>query len=177
MTNYRRDKHPGATWFFTVNIAQRYQCLLIDNIDILRSAFRSIHASHPFIVNAIVILPDHLHTIWTLPEDDANYPLRWRLIKTYFSKSIKTSELVSLSRKKKGERGIWQRRYWEHRIRSEKDFNRHIDYIHYNPVKHGYVNQVSQWPWSSFHRFVRDGLLDSDWGAGVDCHGQFGERV
>ena len=112
----------------------------------------------------MVVLPDHLHAIWTLPWDDADFPLRWRLIKTWFSRNLPLGEHRRASRVDKGERGIWQRRYWEHLIRDEIDFARHVDYIHWNPVKHGFVARAKDWPYSTFHRFVRDGVLTEDWG-------------
>ena len=175
MTNYRRDNTPGSTWFFTLNLADRRSKLLTDNIALLRSSFANVMRHHPWHIDAIVILPDHLHTICTLPPGDADFPLRWRLIKTNYSRALPKFENLSSSRRRKGERGIWQRRYWEHRIRDDRDFARHVDYIHYNPLKHGYVQQVRDWPWSSFHRFVRTELLPEDWG-GVDEVLDTGER-
>ena len=163
MTNYRRNFVAGGTFFFTVNLANRSTSLLTDHIDHLRAAFRYVNARHPFTTDAIVIMPDHLHAILTLPSEDRDFPLRWRLIKTMFSRSVEQSEPVSQSRKDKGERGIWQRRFWEHTIKDEIDYTRHVDYIHFNPVKHGCVSLVSAWPHSSFHRFVRDGILPKDW--------------
>jgi putative transposase len=163
MTNYRRNFVRGGTFFFTVNIADRSQSILVDQIDILRAAFRYARARHPFTVEAVVILPDHLHTIWTLPEDDADFAVRWRLLKSAFSRNLPEHERISISRSSKGERGIWQRRYWEHTIRGEADFERHANYIHFNPVKHGHVTRVADWPYSSFHRMVRLGIYPLDW--------------
>ena len=163
MAQYRRDSTAGGTWFFTVNLAERQSKRLVDEIHTLRAAFSSVRARHPFDVNAIVVLPDHIHAIWTLPEGDADYALRWRLIKTVFSRVQPPSERRSESRESKHERGIWQRRYWEHRIRDERDMSAHVDYIHINPLKHGCVSRVRDWPWSSFHRHVREGLLPCDW--------------
>ncbi len=151
MTDYRRNYIKGGTYFFTVNLAERKQKLLIEDVDILREAFRTVKQAHPFKIDAIVILPDHLHTIWTLPENDADFSLRWRQIKSTFSRNIEQQERISKSRLRKKERGIWQRRFWEHTIRNEEDFIRHIEYIHYNPVKHGYVKHVEDWAYSSFH--------------------------
>ena len=123
----------------------------------------------------MVVLPDHLHAIWTLPPDDADFPLRWRLIKTWFSRNLPRGEHRRSSRVDKSERGIWQRWYWEHLVRDETDFARHVDYIHWNPVKHVHVARVKDWPYSTFHRFVRDGVLADDWGwEGDDAC--FGER-
>ncbi|MBD9514839.1 REP-associated tyrosine transposase [Pseudomonas sp. PDM22] len=167
MTSYRRDRTDGATWFFTLALADRRSRLLVENIDLLRAAFGYTQQRHPWHIDAIVILPDHLHAICTLPVGDANYALRWRLIKTEFSRALPRTEDVSGSRQTKGERGIWQRRYWEHRIRDDRDFKRHVDYIHFNPCKHGHVSRVVDWRWSSFHRYVRHGLLVADWGGGA----------
>jgi putative transposase len=142
MTNYRRNFVPGGSYFFTVNLADRRLRLLTDNIDLLRSAFRYARARHPFRLDATVVLPEHLHAIWTLPEGDADFALRWRLIKSAFSRGLPPAEERSNSRSRKSERGIWQRRYWEHSLRDENDFARHVDYIHFNPVKHGHVGSA-----------------------------------
>jgi len=129
MTNYRRNFVPGGSFFFTVNLAQRESRLLTDYIDLLREAFRYVRARHPFEIAAIVVLPEHLHTVWTLPPNDGDFATRWRLIKTVFSRGLPKCERVSRSRQGKGERGIWQRRYWEHTLFDERDFERHADYI------------------------------------------------
>ena len=176
MTDYRRDHTPGASWFFTLNLADRRQTLLTDHIDLLRASFHSIMQQHPWRIEAIVILPDHLHALCTLPTGDADFALRWRLIKTTFSRAMPAGERVSASRQRKHERGIWQRRYWEHRIRDQTDFKRHVDYIHHNPCKHGHVPRVADWPWSSFHRYVQAGLLPADWAGAVEMHSEAGER-
>ncbi len=130
----------------------------------------------PFTIDAIVILPEHLHAVWTLPAGDNDFALRWRLIKTTFSRNLPHVERRSASRVAKGERGIWQRRYWEHLIRDEEDFARHVDYIHFNPVKHHRVKNVSDWPHSSFHRYVQDGILPMDWAGGLAEEMGCGER-
>jgi putative transposase len=177
MANYRRNFILGASYFFTVNLADRRLRLLTEHIGSLRAAFREVRARHPFTIDAIVILPDHLHAIWTLPEADADFASRWRLIKSTFSRALPRGEAISQSRVEKGERGIWQRRYWEHTLRDEPDLVRHIDYIHFNPVKHGHVTRVMDWPYSSFHRMVKLGIYPADWGgdvAGNDA--RFGER-
>ncbi|MEC5399929.1 REP-associated tyrosine transposase [Uliginosibacterium sp. H1] len=161
---YRRSFFPGGTFFFTVTLADRRSDLLVRYVDALRLAFQTVRARHPFDVTAIVVMPDHLHTIWQLPDGDDNYAQRWALIKSAFSRSIPSRESVSPSRRIKRERGIWQRRCWEHQIRDEQDFARHVDYIHFNPVKHGHASRVVDWPYSSFHRYVREGLLSVDWG-------------
>lgn len=167
MTNYRRYRVEGGTYFFTVNLAERNRTLLTEHVDILREAFRMVMAAHPFKINAMVVLPDHLHVIWTLPEGDHDFSLRWRQIKSAFSREIEKGERISKSRRRKQERGIWQRRFWEHAIRDEEDFRRHLDYVHYNPVKHGHARRVVDWPYSSFHRHVRLGTYPASW-AGVE---------
>ena len=168
MTAYRRHHVSGGTYFFTVNLAERDRRLLMEDIGALRDAFRRVRAAHPFRIEAVVVLPDHLHTLWTLPAGDHDFSLRWRQIKSAFSRAMETEEHLSASRARKRERGIWQRRFWEHAIRDEEDFSRHVDYIHYNPVKHGHVKSVVEWPYSSFHRHVGWGVYPADWaGAGV----------
>ena len=119
----------------------------------------------------LLFLPEHLHCIWTLPPDEADYSLRWGLIKSGFSRLVAGNEIRSESRIKRGERGIWQRRFWEHMIRDEKDFERHVNYIHYNPVKHGWVKRVSDWPYSSFHAHARKGIYPLDWTG--ECEQEF----
>jgi putative transposase len=169
MTDYRRYRISAATWFFTVNLAERKgNRLLVDRIEALRAAFSKVKAEHPFHIDAIVILPDHLHCIWTLPTGDADFSTRWSLIKAGFSRHIEKGERVSDSRAKRGERGLWQRRFWEHRIRDDMDYRRHVDYIHWNPVKHGLVRSVKDWPYSSFHAHVGRGHYPTNWGSGVD---------
>ncbi|MBF7731035.1 REP-associated tyrosine transposase [Pseudomonas sp. N040] len=160
---YRRVWVPGGTYFFTATLADRSQSLLTEHIDTLRQVLRAVRTTHPFEIKAMVVLPDHLHCIWQLPAGDQDYPTRWALLKSTFSRQISSSESISLSRHLKRERGIWQRRYWEHCIRDEDDLQRHTDYIHYNPVKHGYALRPGDWPYSSIHRYVREGLLPADW--------------
>jgi putative transposase len=160
---YRRIFIPNTTYFFTENLAERKRKLLIEQVDLLRSAFKIVKARHPFTIDAIIILPNHLHMIMTLPEGDSNYSQRLNLIKGSFSRSIDNSENISDSRKKKRERGIWQRRFWEHIIRDERDYENHINYIHYNPVKHGYVKKPVDWLYSSIHRYIAQGILTPDW--------------
>lgn len=153
----------GGTYFFTVAIAERSTSLLVDRIDDLRDAFRAARMARPFAINAIVVLPDHLHCLWTLPSGDADYPVRWAHIKTEFSRRIPSGERRRASRIMKRERGLWQRRYWEHHVRDDDDFRSRVNYIHFNPVKHGLVSTVADWPYSSFHRYVRDGRLPANW--------------
>ncbi|MEX1201590.1 MAG: transposase [Methylophaga sp.] len=159
---YRRSDVAGATYFFTVNLLDRKQTLLTDHVDTLRRCIIRVKQRYPFTIDAMVILPDHLHAIWTLPEDDADFPMRWMLIKSAFSRALPKTDNISQSRRSKRERGIWQRRYWEHLIRDELDYARHVDYIHYNPVKHGYVERATDWSYSSIHRFIRDGRIRPD---------------
>ncbi len=177
MPNYRRVWTPGGTFFFTVTLLERRRTTLVDHVDALRTAFRHARAARPFDIIAIVVLPDHLHCIWRLPVGDDDNATRWRHIKTLFSRSIPAGERRSRRRQLKGERGIWQRRYWEHLIRDEADFLAHVDYAHINPVKHGLVAQVADWPHSSFHRYVRIGYLPADWGGNVETGAGFGERA
>jgi putative transposase len=177
MTAYRRNSIPGGSFFFTVNLADRQLRLLTENVEALRSAFRETRQRHPFTIDAMVVLPDHLHAVWTMPEGDRDFATRWRLIKSTFSRSLAAGEPVSASRAAKRERGIWQRRYWEHTIRDENDLVRHIDYVHINPLKHGFVERVRDWPYSSLHRMVQLGIYPEDWGGNVaKLSGDFGER-
>jgi putative transposase len=161
---YRRADVTGGTYFFTVNLAERKRTLLVDHMDTLRQVVRLVKAKHPFHIDAMVILPDHLHAVWTLPVGDWDYPTRWMLIKAGFSRRIPAGERRNKSRMTKGERGIWQRRYWEHAIRDAHDYAAHVDYTHYNPVKHGLVKCVKDWPYSSFHRYVRSCIYPDNWG-------------
>jgi putative transposase len=176
MPNYRRAFVPGGCWFFTVNLLERRQSLLVDRIESLRDAVAKTRKSHPFTIDAFVVLPDHLHAVWTLPPSDADFPTRWRLIKMHFAKALPKQERLSAVRKARGERGIWQRRYWEHLIRDDADYARHIEYCYINPVKHGLAPRVRDWPHSSFHRDVKRGIFPADWGGGMAASGNFGER-
>ena len=175
MVRYRRNFVTGGTYFFTVTLADRSARTLIEHITHLRHAVRQTRISQPFDIDAIVVLPDHLHMVMTLPEGDADYPNRWRLIKRRFTDAVLKSESL-VARRPNGEAALWQRRYWEHTIRDEKDFERHVDYIHFNPVKHSLVGRVQDWPYSSFHRYVRQGVLPRDWaGDFASTSGSFGE--
>ena len=163
--------------FFTLNLADRRRALLTDHIDVLRAAFRQVRARHPFTIEAAVVFPDHLHTIWTMPDGDADFATRWRLIKSGFSHGLPRGERISASRAAKAERGIWQRRYWEHSLRDDEDFAHHLDYTHFNPVKHGHAVRAQDWPYSSFRRWVRFGAYPADWAGTVgDEIAQPGER-
>lgn len=173
---YRRADVAGATYFFTVNLADRSSSLLVDHIDVLRDAVRTVKQRHPFEIVAWVVLPEHMHAIWALPEGDADFPGRWSLIKAGFSRAIARNEDVSASRRSKRERGIWQRRFWEHLVRDEDDLRRHVDYVHINPVKHGHARRAADWPHSSIHRYIRAGSLTADWACDADDGGIGGER-
>ena len=154
MPNYRRNLVPGGTYFFTVTLADRRSRALVDHVEALREAVRRIQQARPFRIDAWVVLPDHLHAIWTLPEGDADYSSRWREIKTAFTRAAGG--------------GVWQRGFWEHTLRDERDYAAHIDYVHINPLKHGLVERVRDWPYSSFHRAVAQGVYPANW-AGDGC--------
>ncbi|MCX7103307.1 MAG: transposase [Methylobacter sp.] len=168
---YRRAKTPGATYFFTV-ITFRRRKILCDpeNRELLRTAFRKTKIRHPFTTNAFVLLPEHLHCIWTLPPGDMDYSMRWNAIKGYLSRHCldKYKTPPSKAQKHKRAQTVWQPRFWEHQIRDERDYEKHCDYIHWNPVKHGLVSCVRDWPYSSFHRFVGLEIYSPDWGAADD---------
>jgi putative transposase len=176
MPNYRRAFIPGGCWFFTVNLLERRQTLLVDHIAILREAVAKTRQSRPCAIEAFVVLPDHLHAVWTLPPGDADFSTRWRLIKSHFARALPKRERLSSVRVERNERGIWQRRFWEHLIRDEADYARHVEYCYINPLKHGLVARVCDWPYSSFHRDVRAGIVPLDWGGEVEQDCEFGER-
>jgi putative transposase len=176
MVRYRRNFVPGGTYFFTVTLADRTSSALTDHVDALRTAFRIARHERPFTIEAIVILPDHLHAIWALPSGDSDFSSRWKRIKAHFTHRLVTAG-TPVRRHRNGEYALWQRRFWEHTIRNEIDFERHVDYVHFNPIKHRLVNRVSEWPYSSFHAYVRRGLLPVDWAGDVDEPTMdFGER-
>jgi len=172
---YRRANAEGGTYFFTVNLADRSADTLVRHIDALRESMAEMKAAHPFSLVAMAVLPDHLHAIWRLPAADANYSTRWALFKAGFSRRVGKGEPISPSRARKRERGLWQRRYWEHQIRDEDDLVRHVDYIHFNPVKHGWSTRPVEWPHSTLHGYIERGRLPRDWG-GSDVDGGYGER-
>lgn len=164
MSNYLRASTKGATWFFTVNLLQRRSTsLLVDHVDLLRDCVAAERQRRPFSILAWVVLPDHMHWLWRLPFADADFSTRWRRIKTDFSHALVADERRSATRLARGERGIWQRRFWEHQVRDDRDFRHHLDYIHYNPVKHGWAATPGEWPHSSFHHHVAKGAYPSDW--------------
>ncbi len=168
MPNYRRLWVPGGTFFFTV-VSYRRQPVLCDPPvrAALRKAIAVARRKHPFTINAWVLLPDHLHCLWTLPPGDADYATRWAIIKRHTSLACRDThrrvEWLTTSRQKHRESTLWQRRYWEHQVRDETDFIRRADYLHYNPVKHGLVQRVADWPYSTFHREVQRGIYPADW--------------
>lgn len=171
MSRYRRTNSEGATYFFTV-VTYRRQPLLCDAPirKALRQAIETVRVKRPFKIDAWVLLPDHLHCIWTLPPGDADYAMRWGMIKRSVSRACapdyKRPEWITASKGKHRESTIWQRRFWEHRIKDEQDYIRHVDYIYYNPVKHGVCERVIDWPYSTFHRDVARGVTAMDWGGG-----------
>ncbi len=159
MSNYRRVYIPGGTYFFTLVTWHRRPLLGSDaRVSLLREAMRHIRQARPFEFQAAVVLPDHLHCIMKLPPNDSDFPARWREIKKWFSKQVDTRT------NERGERPVWQRRFFEHAIRDERDWQAHVDYIHYNPVKHGLAVCPKDWRWSSFRRAVRLGWYPEDWG-------------
>jgi putative transposase len=182
MPRYLRPRVAGGTYFFTVVTFQRRKILTLDRSrQILGQAIKEVQRQYPFSIEAWVLLPDHLHAIWTLPQGDMDYSKRWGLIKAKFSKDGKElfheQQAVNPSRIKRREAAIWQRRFWEHGIRDDEDYGRHVDYIHYNPVKHGLVARVMDWPYSTFHRYVKEEFYPENWMEGVSFDGDdyFGE--
>lgn len=159
MSFYRRLRPQGATFFFTVNLARRGDDALVRHIDVLRQAFRVTVAEHPILCDAMVVLPDHLHAVWTLPPGEGDYSTRWRKIKARFSRWTGLSQPVTRSKQVKREAGLWQRRFWEHTIRDDADFAAHVGYCLWNPVRHGLVEQAEDWPFSSIHRDLRAGRV------------------
>ena len=175
MPNYRRVWVPGGTYFFTVTLRDRNSDLLIREIALLRRVVATTRARYPFHIDAWVVLPEHMHCLWTMPSDAPDFALRWRMIKSNFAKGIARGEPRTLAQRLRGQRGIWQRGYWEHLIRDAEDFQRHFDYVHINPVKHGWVSAVKEWPYSSFHRAVAQGIYPPNW-AGDENDIPVGER-
>ncbi|MCP4162418.1 MAG: transposase [Deltaproteobacteria bacterium] len=181
MSNYRRPKLSGGLFFFTLVTFKR-RPLFKDQIcrKALKDSIKKVREKYPFEIKAWVLLPEHIHCIWQLPENEDDVSMRWRLIKSSFTRIIKKiyykEELETESRKKRKESTIWQRRYWEHQIRDQEDYNNHIDYIHYNPVKHKLVKNVKDWEYSTFHGFVRNDIYREDWGGIVGTSNiDFGE--
>jgi putative transposase len=178
MSRYIRTQVPGATWFFTATLQDRSARWLVDHVATLRACVARARQLHPFHIDAMVVLPDHVHALWTLPADDTDYSRRWQLIKRSFTQRLLDEGVLDAGARfgrRAGERSVWQRRFWEHQIRDDEDLQRHVDYIHFNPVKHGWVMRARDWPYSSLHRFVREGILPQDWGISAALDGQYGE--
>jgi len=165
MPDYRRYRVPGGTYFFTINLLERPSDLLVRRIDALRQAVRRTRRERPFAIDAWVVLPDHMHCIITPPEGDDDFSIRIKAIKIRFARAIPATERRFGTRVARGEQAIWQRRFWEHAIRDDNDYARHMDYVHFNPVKHGYVTFARDWPFATFHRLVQTGLYPADWAA------------
>jgi putative transposase len=177
MVRYRRNFVAGGAYFFTATLVDRQSSALVDHIDALRAAVRTTRDAHPFTIDAVAVLPDHLHIVMTLPAGDADFSNRLSLIKRRFTAAVARTGM-RIPRHSNGEHALWQRRFWEHTIRDDRDFERHVDYIHFNPVKHGLVARVCDWPHSSFHHYVRRGVLPEDWvGDFGQDRGKFGERL
>ena len=176
MSHYRRVRTEGGTFFFTVTLADRSSNLLVEHVDRLRRIYTAVQRDRRFVTIAICVLPDHLHAMWKLPDGDADFSVRWSLIKSGFTRGLPIDVDRSSSKLRRRERGLWQRRFWEHAIRDETDLQRHIDYIHFNPVKHGLVDRVGDWPYSSFKSYVARGDLPPDWGGDMgEIEGEYGE--
>ena len=182
MSNYRRANFKGGTYFFTVVTYRRQNFLCNENVrKALRDGIRNVQTTHPFIIDAWVLLHDHLHCNWTLPPNDANFGIRWAMIKRFVTKQcgplLYRDEWMTESKWRRKESTIWQRRFWEHQIRDNRDYEIHMDYIHYNPVKHNLAARVTDWPYSTFHRYVRKGVYSGNWGGGniMDTKGDYGE--
>lgn len=181
MPNYRRANIEGGSYFFTVNTLRRQPFLIEADVrTALRQAIEYVRSTLPFAIDAWVLLPDHMHCVWTLPPGDADFATRWRLIKTRVTQRcgprLMRDEYMTARRKEKRQGSLWQNRYWEHQIRDERDFARHVDYVHWNPVKHGHVRYVADWPYSSFHRYVKEGICPSDWATSEErIEAEFGE--
>lgn len=173
MGQYIRSHTAGATFFFTVVLQERGGRWLTDHAPLLRDSFRRALLRHPFAIDAIVVLPDHLHAIWTLPPGDADVSVRWQMIKRGFTRRLAQANL--LAARQGDDRPLWQRRFWEHPIQDDADFAKHVDYIHFNPVKHGLAAKAVDWPYSSIHRYVRQGFIGADWEPGEAEEGRYGE--
>jgi putative transposase len=176
MPDYRRNRVEGGSYFFTVNLRDRRSDMLVTHIHALRDAVRTTRARHPFHIDAWVVLPDHMHCLWTLPAGDADFSARWQMIKALFSRSAPRPEDRAASLVRKREAGIWQRRYWEHTIRDERDYAAHMDYVHFNPVKHGLAAHPAGWAYSTFRRCVALGIYPPDWAGSKFDLADAGER-
>jgi putative transposase len=176
MPDYRRNRVPGGSYFFTVNLLNRRSNLLVERVADLRAAVRTVKSRNPFHIDAWVVLQDHMHAIWTLPDCDTDFSGRWREIKKAFTKSIPPEEARSNTRSNRGERAVWQHRFWEHTIRDDRDYAAHMDYTHFDPVKHGLVSNPAAWPLSSFHNCVKRGPYPAAWAFSANDVEQAGER-
>lgn len=174
MVQYRRNLTKGGTYFFTVTLIDRHSEVLTRHIELLREAVRATKQRQPFEIIAWVALPDHLHAVWTLPIEDSDYSGRWRAIKSNFVRSLKRQG-VSITMRTDGSACMWQRRFWEHTIKDDDDLRRCVDYCYINPVKHGLVKAVVDWPYSSFHRDVKRGIYPSDWAGVTQDNEGYGE--
>lgn len=174
MVQYRRNLVAGGTYFFTVTLIDRRSHLLTQYVNVLRESVRKAQQHHPFKVVAWVVLPDHLHAVWTLPNDDSDYSGRWRAIKSHFVQVVKKHG-VAITMRADGSAECWQRRFWEYTIKNEDDLRRCVDYCYINPVKHGLVKAVVDWPYSSFHRDVKRGIYPSNWAGGDGDVSGYGE--
>lgn len=183
MSKYIRSYTQGAFYFFTlVSYNRRKIFCNEDFLQAFKNSIRQIQHQYPFEIIAWMQLPDHLHCIWKMPENDADYSMRWSQIKRLTTQACPQYQLsideLSHSKVKRYEKGIWQRRFFEHQIRDEADFVKHMDYLHYNPVKHGLVETVSDWPYSSFHRYVNQGYYAEDWGdSSIDFSKHFSDKL
>lgn len=172
MSHFRRSRVTGGTFFFTVVTCRRQRFLCDDDVRVaLRESIRHTREQHPFEIDAWVLLPDHMHCMWTLPDGDADFSVRWNVIKRGVTRRVgarlQRADLMNESKSAHRESTLWQRRFWEHQIRDDRDLQAHVDYIHFNPVKHGYVARAIDWPYSSVHRSIRDGVISDDWGGGL----------
>jgi putative transposase len=174
MVNYRRSRLAGGTFFFTVNLRDRSATTLVDHVDAFRDIVSDVKTKLPFVIDAMVVLPDHWHAVWTLPPEDTDYTRRLQHIKARFTKHV-LREGVNMTKDARGEYNLWQKRFWEHTIRDGRDFEAHVNYVHINPVKHGHVTHAIDWPHSTIHRYVKNGLLTADW-ASKSPEGKFGEE-
>jgi putative transposase len=162
MPSYRRDRTFGGTWFFTVRLKNRKSSLLVDQIELLRTSVKQTMQVMPFAIEFWVVLPDHMHCIWTLPKNDNDYPNRWKSLKGRFSRALPDRLSWQQDARRPREKGIWQNRYWEHRIRDNEDLINHSRYCYLNPVKHGLAAHPAEWPYSSYHRDAAHGLISAD---------------
>ena len=180
MSRYRRQQAPGSKWFFTVVTYKRRTFLCDEKVrNALRCSINKVQTRYPFKIEAWVLLPDHFHCIWTLPDQDTNFQLRMSLLKRYVTQScasfLHQDSLNTPSGRKRKESTIWQRRYWEHQLQTEKDFRNHMDYIHYNPVKHELCQSPAEWPYSTIHRLTKEGIYPQDWAHDPDINQSCGE--